>query len=118
MSAETVVRANSNLNFRSAGNKGAKVLCVVTKGTLINQVGARNVNGFAKGIVHSYRKGSEMQTVADSLEPNQPGATVEIKLGIGAKFIHDKPVDVFGRVYGHVEGWFYAPYTTPVEATG
>lgn len=49
MSAETTVRANSNLNFRAAGNKGAKVLCVITKGTLIEQVGARNLNGFAKG---------------------------------------------------------------------
>ena len=112
MSAETVVRANSNLNFRAAGNKGAKVLCVVTKGTLIEQVGARNLNGFAKGIVYSYRKNDEMQTVADSLDPSQPGATVEVKLGIGAKFIPDKPVDEFERVYGHVEGWFYAPYTT------
>lgn len=109
MSTETVVRANSNLNFRATGNKGAKVLCVITKGTLINQIGARNVNGFARGVVHSYRTGNEMFTVADSL---RGGLFVEVKLGVGAKFIPDKPVDEFGRVYGHVEGWFYAPYTT------
>lgn len=109
MSAETVVRANSNLNFRAAGNKGAKILCVITKGTLIEQVSARNLNGFAKGIVYSYRTGDDMFTVADSL---RGGEFVEVKLGVDAKFIPDKPVDEFGRVYGHVEGWFYAPYTT------
>lgn len=59
--------------------------------------------------MHTYRTGDEMFTVADSLSR---GLFVEVKLGIGAKFIPDKPVDEFGRVYGHVEGWFYAPYTT------
>lgn len=111
MSTETQVRANSNLNFRASGSKGAKVLCVIMKGVLIEQTSARNTNGFAKGIVRTYRTGNEMFTVADSLSR---GLFKEVKLGVGAVFIADKPVDEFGRVFGHVEGWFYAPYTTPV----
>jgi hypothetical protein len=111
MSAETQVRANSNLNFRAAGSKGAKVLCVVMKGVLIEQTSARNINGFAKGIVHTYRTGNEMFTVADSLSRS---LFVEVRLGAGAVFVADKPIDEFGRVFGHVEGWFYAPFTTAV----
>ena len=114
MSAETQVRANSNLNFRAVGNKNGKVLCVVMKGVLIEQISARNVNGFAKGIVRTYRKGSEMFTVADSMDGTQPGALKEVNLGVGAVFVADGPVDEFGRTPGRVEGWFYAPYTTVV----
>lgn len=115
MSTETQVRANSNLNFRAAGSKGAKVLCVIMKGVLIEQISARNTNGFAKGIVRTYRKGNEMFTVADSMDKTQAGAFKEVNLGVGAVFVADKPVDESGRVFGHVEGWFYAPYTTAVK---
>lgn len=115
MTTETQVRCNSNLNFRSAGNKNGAVLFVATKGTLVNRIGPVNKSGYALGRIDTYRKGNEMQTVADSLSR---GLTVEVKLGKDAKFVADKPVDEFGRTPGHVEGWFYVLLTTPVEATG
>ncbi len=118
MTKETQVVCNFNLNFRSAGNKSSPVLFIATKGTHVNILGPVNKSGYALGRIDTFRKGSEMQTVADSLEPSQPGATVEVKLGRDAVFIADKPVDEFGRILGHVEGWFYVAYTTPMEATG
>lgn len=118
MTTETQVVCKSSLNFRLAGNKSSPVLFVATKGTLVNRISEINKSGYALGRIDTYRMGGDMQTVADSFKPDQPGATIEVKLGKDAVFVADKSIDEFGRTPGHVEGWFYVAYTTPVEATG
>lgn len=114
MTTETQVRCNSNLNFRLAGKPQAKVLFVATKGTLVKRLTEPNEYGFALGRIDTYRKGDEMQTVADSLSRS---LAVQVKLGRDAQFTADAQTDEFGRTPGHVEGWFYVPYTTPVKVT-
>lgn len=118
MSTETLVRCNSNLNFRLTGKPKAKIMFVAQEGTLVNRLTEPNAYSYALGRIDTYRKGDEMQTVADSMDPKQSGVLVEVKLGLDAVYVADKPVDEYGRAPGHVEGWFYVPYTTPVEATG
>lgn len=70
-------------------------MCVITKIVPDRAGWAHAISGFAKGMVHSYRTGDEIFTVANSL---RGGLFVQVKLGIGAEFIPDKPVDNSARV--------------------